>query len=405
MQKGKYTEQIKDCLNDNPELLPLLRKVIQSVRLRNDFFPKQITVCNADNIDIFKLSRLFSSSAIKHTGNKIIFFPGKMLTSGIIVEEWINDAVDVVGEPNKNKDITNEVDLILGRLGMLFPSLESSLAALQNKRNLIKRKITEDGFEHASIHYQLCLRAVTFLKYNSRLFSPSDLGVEICGDSKAFRAGTSLCELTSLLLATEIECCQESAMTRCGVTDNPTSVIITVFGPFVYYQQGKPFRWIKELWQRGEAATLNSGNLDKIERIELEFDSPLKVISCENESPFNNLMRESTDQALIYTAGFPNSAVKRFISLLTGNFSLLHWGDTDPEGLAIAAILNDIKPLQLYRCNIAACEKHIKNLKSLNENKLKRAQKMLASHHFPFTKELGFTVKNGWLEQEAWILE
>ena len=116
-------------------------------------------------------------------------------------------------------------------------------------------------------------------------------------------------------------------------------------------------------------------------------------------------MREPAAKALIYTAGFPNSAVKRFVSLLSGNLNFLHWGDTDPEGLAIAAILNELKPLQLYRCDIETCRRQNKNLIKLTENKIKRAHKMLEFESFPFSEELKFTLQNGWLEQEAWIAE
>ncbi len=405
MRNEKYIEQIKDCLNNSPSLEPLLRKVVRAFQLRKDSFPHQVTICNAGDADIFNLARLFSATAIKQTGDKIVFFPEKMSTSGIVVKDWINDASSALGEPVESKNATDEANLLFGRLGMLFPSLEPSLALLHSKRGQIKRKVTEVGFELASAHYQSCLRAVVFLQKNDRLFSASDLGVEICGDSKVFRPGTSLYELTSTLLAAELDCSQENVMVRCGVTDNPTSVIITVFGPFIYYQQGKAFHWIKQLWEQGEAATLNSGNMEKIERIELEIEPSLPVISCENESPFNNLMRESVPHALIYTAGYPNSAVKRFISLLSGNFNFFHWGDTDPEGLAIAAILNEIKPLRLYRCDIEACRKQSNNLKKLTENKIKRAHKMLEFESFPFSEELEFTLQNGWLEQEAWIAE
>jgi DNA topoisomerase VI subunit A len=142
-------------------------------------------------------------------------------------------------------------------------------------------------------------------------------------------------------------------------------------------------------------------NLRQISRITFECHELEKIVLCENESPFNQLLRENT--ASVYTAGFPNSAVKKFISILEGEFELMHWGDTDPEGLEIAALLNNIKPVKLYRCQIEDCKRLQHALKELGARKHKRAVQLLTSYNFPFKKELEFTINNGWLEQEAWM--
>jgi len=145
---------------------------------------------------------------------------------------------------------------------------------------------------------------------------------------------------------------------------------------------------------------LSMDNLRQISSITFECSGQEKIVLCENESPFNQLLRENMPS--VYTAGFPNSAVKSFIALLAGEFELCHWGDTDPEGLEIAALLNNIKPVKLYRCEIEDCKRLKQALKELDERKRKRAMQILQVPTFPFRKELEFTINNGWLEQEAW---
>ena len=130
----------------------------------------------------------------------------------------------------------------------------------------------------------------------------------------------------------------------------------------------------------------------------------MPILTCENESPFNNLIRSPENKALIYTAGYPNSAVKRFIFLFNDKHEFLHWGDSDPEGLEIAAILHKIKPLQLYRCGITDCQRLKSYLKPLTTRKQNRAKKMLEAGNCPFKQALEFTLQYGWLEQEAWEL-
>ncbi|MFA6717155.1 MAG: DUF2399 domain-containing protein, partial [Victivallaceae bacterium] len=126
------------------------------------------------------------------------------------------------------------------------------------------------------------------------------------------------------------------------------------------------------------------------------------IITCENESPFNFMRREPDLPPLVYTAGFPNSTVRRFLALLPKQTKIRHWGDTDPEGLAIAAIINRIRPVELFRCGIAECEKLSGSLIPLDKRKRKRGEVMLRDSKFPFRRELEFSLNYGWLEQESW---
>jgi hypothetical protein len=396
-----YIEYINHRLQLYPELKPLLVKVMHIIDKRG-CVPKQITLCPCSEVEHFNLMQLFTPLALKTRNHKFVFMPAKMAMVGIAVKPWLSAAAKIVGDA-QTKPQTDTAEMLLERLNMLFAEHSTALEFLRSKHSVIKRKITQNGYDKTFAHYKLLMQAVAFLKKNNNILSVSDLGVELCNDSKAFRAGTACFNSITELIAAELDCPQHEALAKCGITDNQTAITVTVFGPFIYYRQGKRFDWIRQLWEQGEAAILNSGNLEHIDFIELAKDFTMPVLSCENESPFNQLMRDKAQQALIYSAGFPNSAVKKFISLLNAELELLHWGDTDPEGLEIAAILHQIKSLHLYRCGAGEIERLHHSLIPLSKKKIKRAYKLLNNPAFEFNEVLNLTLNyNGWLEQESW---
>lgn len=402
MPAQDYTATVRKMLEKNPELELPLKKALKALSRQKDCVPHQITLCRAGESDLFSLNSLFSPSAIRRRNDKIIFLPDRM-NDTVKLRDWLTAVSEVIGTEAKAEEFDGKADLLLGQLEMLFPRLSDSVTLLQENRCAVRNRISEAGAEKAFDYYQLILKTVSFLKDNDAVMSPADLGARICGDSKMFKRGSAIWNTTSKLLAEELCGNPETVMGECGITENPTSLTVTVFGPFVCYRGNEAFDWIRCLWALGEAATLNAGNLEHIDRIGLEAEKPLQLISSENESPFNQMMRAHNPTALIYTAGFPNSAVKRFLSLIPEDMDYLHWGDTDPEGLLIASILNCIKPLKLYRCNIEDCTRLSHCLRHLDEKKLKRGRKLLESSDFTFKKELEFTLENGWLEQEAWL--
>ena len=115
-------------------------------------------------------------------------------------------------------------------------------------------------------------------------------------------------------------------------------------------------------------------------------------------------MRQKADACILFTSGFPGSAVCKIYELLAPQaVSCLHWGDTDPNGLHIASILNSIYPLELFRCDIETLRQHAQHLLPLSEKQQQRAALILQNNQlFPFRKELVYTLENGWLEQENW---
>lgn len=176
---------------------------------------------------------------------------------------------------------------------------------------------------------------------------------------------------------------------------------MTLFGPLAYVKGGERFDWVAQLHARGETATLSWDNLHGIDALVLPADTP--VITCENETPFNALIREGFPALYIYTAGYPNTAVTRLLHLLPAETAIQHWGDTDLDGLRIAAMLHQIRPVRLWRCDLAEVQRHLTDLRLLKPAPQEKAERYLAQHlDFPFKDELVFTLAHGWLEQECW---
>jgi hypothetical protein len=137
---------------------------------------------------------------------------------------------------------------------------------------------------------------------------------------------------------------------------------------------------------------------------EKEKSGTPNLICCENETPLSNMIKQKKNSCLLFTSGFPSSAVQKLYQLLAPHASSCkHWGDSDPAGLRIAAIMHDLHPLQLYRCDLATLKQHKGKLLLLSLQHKNDILNILENQPgFPFPDELLFTLKNGWLKQESW---
>jgi hypothetical protein len=77
-----------------------------------------------------------------------------------------------------------------------------------------------------------------------------------------------------------------------------------------------------------------------VERIrEVRFSDPAKkVLAVENKETYYQASAVLRDRfsCFVYTGGYPNTAVKKFLKLLAGaGCALKHFGDLDPEGISI----------------------------------------------------------------------
>ncbi len=231
----------------------------------------------------------------------------------------------------------------------------------------------------------------------------AELGARLYGDSKRLRNSAISSWAARLLkqrggIGDSVE--NKDVLSKYGLTGNPTASLVTVFGPFVYECGGRRFTWIKDLWELGQSAVMNYDNVRGMSNLEVD----LPVLTVENESSFNRMKADPLGYALIYTAGFPGKSVMRMVKELPKHTVLQHWGDSDPEGLEIAAILHRVHPLRLFRCDRNTLARHKERCIPLKAAKLKKAERLAHDPEFPFAAEIAWCLENQcWLEQENYL--
>ena len=290
--------------------------------------------------------------------------------------------------------------LLKSRLMLRHPDLADAIATVFDSR------ATTGAWEARPAQADAVCRAARSLLEASAQSRPSNLGVEFFNDSKALRRGTDAYNLLGDLLRShfeEADMTREEAYERCQVVANGTAVKATIFGRVRYRIKKETFGWIQDLSLHKQAAVLTMQNLDSIDELVID-DSPEFVITCENETPFCELIASAPPAPVIYTGGYPNAAVRRVLALLPAHTqSIRHWGDSDLDGLMIADILREFRPVDLWRCDIETAKRLAERLLPLSPQKRQRAEKLLETRpDFPFAAELRFALQYGWLEQEAW---
>ncbi|HAS83202.1 MAG TPA: hypothetical protein DCS43_11160 [Verrucomicrobia bacterium] len=340
-------------------------------------------------------------------GGRLFYSRGKLTAD--IPEALRNDAIlaplaDVLGiKRTVEKSSATDLPVILQRQRLMYPALHAVHAWLRTSpeiERLLKDRPNQEQ------HLQALIETATFLRTCERPITLSSLGSTFFNDSKVLRSGTPrklLGGIMSVLAGSEdTPENRDIALQQFNVIDNPVTTQITLSGPVSLLRNKTKETWIADRFARGEPVTLNSCNLQGVDGVELPATHKT-VITSENAAPFHGLVSESHAAIIVYTAGYPNPEVRRMLRYLArAGATCHHWGDTDPDGLRIAAIISAIIPTTLYRCAVADMKHHAKRLKHLDTAQKARAMQMLAGRpDFPFRAELEFSLTNGWLEQES----
>ncbi|MFW5893972.1 MAG: DUF2399 domain-containing protein, partial [Verrucomicrobiota bacterium] len=306
-------------------------------------------------------------------------------------ERWIRDLYATLDRERRNCSLENarihaETERLVDRFRLAHPGLVPVLPLLKHRAQRITGSPSEETFREIRNRWDCLARTIEFLQENTRAVGISELGARFFNDSKALRRGSMRSELLRWLEAVEPPAegegrTPDELLARHGVTENPTSIRVTLFGALRYRVAGEWFDWPCELRRRGQSVTLSLDNLADLEAAEFR-DGP-DVVTCENETPFNRLIRDGIEQPVVYTAGFPNSAVRSLLQALPAETRIRHWGDSDRAGLRIAEILATIRPLTLWRCNVEELRRHRNLLKSLSPAEQQAIERRLADDPCP----------------------
>lgn len=399
---------------DTDFLLAVLDKIARRYSKRGRLSGRMKLGTALDHAVLTRLHQYFGVAPLRINTKEETHLDFDRLLTEATQEQWLNRIGRRLGRPvqvAQSLAIEQEVSVIIARLKLAFPQLSKITDRLADPQSgihalffsMLKQKkapaLTDLAFQTA--------QAVVFLLSNHDPITISELGARFFENSKALRQGEA-----RQLLIDWLACCfgldqeeDEHIWSHVHVYHDRLTVNAVIYGPIVYTKNGMTFDWIARLYQQGEPATLSWSNLQGIEEMGwAEKNVTPRLISCENEAPFSRLIREKGTDCLLFTSGFPNSAVHRLYALLAPRArDCLHWGDTDPNGLYIASLLYAIHPLSLYRCNLATIKRHTDYLLPLTARQRERAQTILNTiEAFPFPEELACTLASGWMEQEIW---
>jgi hypothetical protein len=406
-----YTAHFKSCLDKYPECRKSFFLICDAWK-RYGRLPQRIVLQkNVSSIEEW-LSATFGPANLYLSKNGAVSFVTANMFGNSSEEDkilWVKaiyDAVEIQFSMDLQYDTSDEFDIAVKRWKIMFPQL-SELTQLLSQSQLPVKEQFEFWVKAAQI--------VSFLLRNNDTLTLSDLGARCCNDSKALRSGelintvadwiafidTGLKVNNSQLDLSYKKNIRQQALENRGIVENRGSVSVTVYGPLLLEKRGQLIGHVKTLWGLGEAAILSLENLDDVE---INLPPECLIFTCENESPFSNLVRRKTSGIVIYTRGFPNSAVRRLYSLISSKYpsnGRFHWGDTDLAGLQIASILHGMAPLQLWRCDLQTVSDMKQSLIQLNETEKDKIRRFLDNNaDFVFRDQLEFTLKHGWLEQE-----
>lgn len=421
----------RPLLRERPGLEPFLRSLCEGINRRVNLRGMvALGRSQGRSGDFEPLVEVFGSRALSLSGSGDIRFSLEAFFSGIPAgdqETWLQDLFGAVGltrapRPLRRQAAASQVESLLERFRISFPDLEPVHLALRARPERWMKAVLSEGVDALQASWFQAAKAVRFLRDNREAMTLADLGARLCGDSKALKSGPLLSQVEEWLDLLERGDSGEGDMegegvgetdrgrgrsarlARFHIVENLGAVKATLFGPVVFWKDGRRFDFIREFWSIGEAATLTWENLRGVERLEIAGDGP--VLACENESPFRRLQAEKFPGVLVYSQGFPNAAVLRLWSLLGAAVperEFRHWGDSDLAGLRIAAILHRVHPLRLYRCDFPELRRHGGFLIPLDGKEKSLAARFREAHpDFPFRTELEFTESQGWLEQESW---
>lgn len=386
--------EIQQLLATDPPLEPYLRRVVRHAA-KKSVLPPTIILGPIDTSLLPQLNRLLAGRCRIERERIVLKLPLNLRSA----ERWqpLVAALQALDPTTDDNTAVRALETTFKRLRLLFPTERPLIELLEDDKGwcrFIANNPTRTADCINLIHAWQRLQAAPGITL-------SQLGSDCFNDSKALRSGILLGLLERLL---RLSCDQPDLTSaelhlHCGIIENPYTSHVSIFAPFGYTtDDGRYFDHPRQLFAAGQAVILPWESIRRISTIDHEITKPL--ITSENAVPFLELIR--TGKPALYTAGYPNTAVRTLLKHLAAQgVTVAHAGDTDLDGYRIAAQIGEIAPLTTL-----LTLSDLKNLphKALTEPQRLRLEQFIARHpHFLYTAQLKHTLQHGWVEQETWL--
>jgi hypothetical protein len=316
-------------------------------------------------------------------------------------EEALAPLAEVLGIQRQH--IVTAAMAIIERMELLYPELKRVHAWLRGSAE-IKALLEQNPVAYESL-LKLTILISSDIHESRKSVTLSELSHKYCHNSMVLRQPVARIFLGGVLNAMlgweDTPENREIALMQHQIVTAPTTTCVTLFGPLeLRLVNGSKDDWIAQRFYKGESVTLNSHALSRIDRVHLP-STYSNVVTSEKTECFDALCTEKLPALIVLTDGFPNAAVLRLLQLLgaAGLFGF-HWGNTDPNGLRIAALIQQIIPSRLWRSDLKTVGKYRQDLVQFDAVRVARAAQIYDRPEFPYRRELAFAIENGWLDQE-----
>ncbi|NOQ46806.1 MAG: hypothetical protein GQ559_09075, partial [Desulfobulbaceae bacterium] len=263
-----------------------------------------------DEAERLPIESFFGLAPLTHTGKNEIKLSFDRLLSGkneTEIDDWL-ERIYQLADRKRPAPISLDDDaaaLLLEQLKLNFPRLGSVHFFLSHNREPLGRKLRQHSSSRIRELYFTAGTLVNFLQSNEKEITLSELGARFCANSKKLRQGElkkMVAQWLRLLrpdLPEEEEVWEEFLVIRDRLT-----ITALIFAPLIYNKNGREYDWINQLYLAGEPALVSWFHLEGITSCRLAGINSAKVtlITCENEAPFSQMLREKIDNVLLFTA-------------------------------------------------------------------------------------------------------
>ena len=374
-----------------PVLKRLAAKVVKGLTLPDSFSARDL-----DYAARGELERLFGTRGqMTSDGRFVIAIPPFLKEPS----EW-GEVLDVFGLTRK-KNVEPD---IFNRLKLLFPFAEDFIDNLQSKDEIRRFLNSPENIRDWLRLAQGVLRRIQ--NFSGEVTTLSQLGSDWFGDSKKLRSGSLRHQLV-LILATLADYDpndEQLVLNGMLIYDNPYTSAVTFSVPVVLHlKNGEVLDYPARYYEMGMAVQLPLETVLQIEYVEW-IGKKLEVTTSENAAPFS--MMVSGGKTCVYTAGYPNLAVKIFLHKIAEcRVECIHEGDVDLDGFRIAAEVGKWIPV----VKVVASEVVRNAPKEAGIKITPEQMKRIRSHienpkwtDFEYNEELRMLIECGrWFEQES----